>query len=246
MLNPAVNTSKYSEPWFSDQLISLTGKKEWTKEDRIIWNQIQRQGDKHKFFMHAFEFISDNGITGDYHEFGCHRCRTFRMAMLESKRHFLEDMRFWAYDSFEGLPELDNEKSEFGRRWEKGQLKTDEEEFKTLIRDSGLSVENVITKKGFYEESLPAINLNELDSINAVLVTIDCDLYESAVPIFKYIETIIQEGTIIYIDDYFTGYKGNPNKGVSLAFKEWLDGSAWSVEKYRDVGWAGRSYIAYK
>ena len=128
MINPAVNTAKYSEPWFNEILTSLTGQKEWCHEDRIIWNQVQRQGDKHQFFRHAFEFISDNGINGDYHEFGCQRCRTFRMAMLEAKRHFLNRMRYWAYDSFEGLPEIDNDESEFGRRWEKGQLMTEERE----------------------------------------------------------------------------------------------------------------------
>ena len=56
----------------------------------------------------------------------------------------------------------------------------------------------------------------------ASFICIDCDLYESAVPVFKFIEDFIQEGTIIYLDDYWVGYKGNPTKGVSRAFKEYL------------------------
>ena len=54
----------------------------------------------------------------------------------------------------------------------------------------------------------------------ASLINIDCDFYKSAVPVFKFIEDFLQEGTILYLDDYWVGYKGNPNKGVSGAFKE--------------------------
>ena len=56
--------------------------------------------------------------------------------------------------------------------------------------------------KGFYKSSLN----NKLKEnfkkrkIKASLVTIDCDLYESAVPVFKFLN-FFQEGTIIYLDD---------------------------------------------
>ena len=80
----------------------------------------------------------------------------------------------------------------------------------------------------------------------ASMVTIDCDLYESALPIFGIIDKILQEGTILYIDDYFTGYKGNPTKGVSKALKDWESETGWMLEPYRDIGWAGKSYVVYK
>ena len=99
--------------------------------------------------------------------------------------------------------------------------------------------------QGFYDQSLKNINLNIYSNKKASLINIDCDLYESAVPIFDFIDNILQEGTILYIDDYFTGYKGNPTKGVSGALKEWNNNSKWNLESYREVGWAGRSYIVY-
>ena len=80
----------------------------------------------------------------------------------------------------------------------------------------------------------------------ASFINIDCDLYESAVPVFSHIDDLVQEGTILYIDDYFSGYKGNPLKGVSKALKEWQEISSWKIEQYRDVGFSGRSYIIYK
>ena len=239
--------SKRSEPWFNERLTSITGQENWSKQDEIIYNQINRHTAKHNFFYQAFEFIADNSIEGDYHEYGCHRCRTFRMALLESSKHFLEkNMQFFAYDSFKGLPKLEGD-HEFGSRWNEGELTTSKEEFKKLILESGFKLDNVHLIEGFYNISLPSINKEETYAgKKASLINIDCDLYESAVPVFQHIESLIQEGTILYIDDYFSGYKGNPLKGVSLALKQWQELSNWKLEKYRDVGFAGRSYVLYK
>ena len=238
---------KRSEPWFNERLTSITGQKNWCKQDEIIYNQTNRHIAKHNFFYQAFEFISENSIFGNYHEFGCHRCRTFRMALLESSRHFLENkMRFFAYDSFKGLPKVEQD-HEFGSRWNEGALTTSKDEFKRLILESGFKLDNVKLIEGFYDTSLSSLNKEEIYSgEKASLINIDCDLYESAVPVFHHIEPLIQEGTILYIDDYFSGYKGNPQKGVSRALKEWEKSTKWKLENYRDVGYAGRSYILYR
>ena len=45
------------------------------------------------------------------------------------------------------------------------------------------------------------------------LVNIDCDLYEFAVPVFDFIDPLLQEGAVIYVDDLFAGYKGHPAQG---------------------------------
>ena len=119
-----------------------------TKEDEIVWNQVQRQSSKYNFFIQAFDFICDNGIPGDYYEFGCHRCRTFRMAMLEAERHFMSDMKFYAYDSFEGLPDVPKD-SEYDSRWLKGTLTTSESEFKNLISSSGFDINKEKQQKDF-------------------------------------------------------------------------------------------------
>ena len=240
-------SSKRSEPWFNERLNSITGQDKWTKNDEIISNQIKRQEAKHYFFYQAFEFIIENSIEGDYHEFGCHRCRTFRMALLEASKHFLEKkIKFYAYDSFEGLPKVE-EDHEFGSRSNPGALSTSTEEFKTLIIESGYKLDNVQLIKGYYAESLPRISHKEFYlGRKASLINIDCDLYESAIPVFHHINELVQEGTILYIDDYFAGYKGNPLKGVSKALKEWQEVTEWKIERYRDVGFTGRSYIVYK
>ena len=236
------------EPWFNVQLKSYaseTGVDTWTKGDEIIWNQNQRQGDKHNFYQHAFDFISSNQVSGDYFEFGCHRCRTFRMALLEAKRHFINDMNFFAFDSFEGLP---SGFSDHGvHEWQGGALKTDVQKFKDLILESGFSMNNITLCEGYYESSLISKQAKQIfEKSTASFINIDCDYYESAVPIFKILDQILQEGTILYIDDYFSGYKGNPEKGVSKAMKDWENQSSWKLEDYHLVGWGGKSFIVYK
>ena len=79
----------------------------------------------------------------------------------------------------------------------------------------------------------------------AAFVCVDCDLYESAVPVFKFIEPFLQEGTILYLDDYWTGYRGKPNQGVSKAFKEHQIRSEFKFEEYLSIGWASKSFITY-
>ena len=84
-----------------------------------------------------------------------------------------------------------------------------------MVRAHGIYVDRVKTIKGFYSESLTrALRRKYVDSGRKIsLVNIDCDLYESATPVFDFIDPLLQEGTSIYIDDLFAGYKGHPHKG---------------------------------
>ena len=80
----------------------------------------------------------------------------------------------------------------------------------------------------------------------AALITVDCDLYESAVPVFKFVDDLIQEGSIIYMDDLFAGFKGSPMKGIARAFLEYQQKTKWRFIRHLDIGWWGRSYLAYE
>jgi len=232
------------EPWV--KLPDGKDLKSWTREDEIVYNQINRQTEKTLFYRRTFDYLSCTDIVGDYYEFGCHRCRTFRMALSEARLHNLTNMRFYAFDSFQGLPSA--EKSNAMEIWQQGALNTSEKEFMKMLNDHGLYLDKIETIKGFYQESLTDSLQQELlkKSSKIALVTIDCDLYESAVPVFTFIENILQEGAVVYIDDFFAGYKGSPLKGVSQAFFEFESKSQWGFYRHLDIGWWGRSFIVYK
>lgn len=232
------------EPW-----VRLAGGPElvrWSKDDEIRYNQGNRQTEKLLFFRRVFDFLNDNEIRGDYHEFGCHRVRTLRMALTEARRHQLGDMKFWAFDSFAGLPDPTSAPS--SGIWKRGALATSEETLLDLVRRHGVYVDRVHTVPGFYADSLTPELQRRFAAGEApiALATIDCDLYESAVPVFDFIDPLLQQGSVLYVDDLFAGYRGAPTGGVARAFLEYQQRSAWKFVRHLDVGWWGRSYIAYK
>lgn len=231
------------EPW-----VRLANGRElegWSRRDELAYNQAHRQAEKHAFYVQAFDFLTENGVEGDYHEYGCHRARTFRMALTEARRHNLGQMKFFAFDSFEGLPRVDSTPAVI--RWTKGALRTSEKEFLRLIRGHGIYVDRCQTVKGFYQETLtPEVCLGfQQHQRKIALVCVDCDLYESAVPVLEFIEPLLQEGSVVYVDDMFSGYRGSPLAGVARAFREFEARSRFGFVPHLQVGWWGRSFIAY-
>lgn len=230
------------EPWV--RLASGTELASWSKEDEIRYNQGNRQAEKYHFFRRIFDFLCENEIGGDYHEYGCHRGRTFRMALTEARRHNLNEMRFWAFDSFEGLPDPVTETSV--SKWTRGTLRTSESQFRDLVNAHGIYVDRVRTVEGYYSDSLTRTLQQRFidEEARIALVTVDCDLYESAVPVFDFIEPVLQDGAVIYMDDLFVGNRGNPSRGVARAFLDFQTRSRFRFIRHLEVGWWGRSYIA--
>ena len=55
----------------------------------------------------------------------------------------------------------------------------------------------------------------------AVVIYVDCDLYDSTVTVLDFAKDLLQKGTIMVFDDWFCFY-GDPDKGERTAFKEFL------------------------
>jgi hypothetical protein len=232
------------EPWVA--LDDGEALRDWGREERIAWNQQGRQAEKSRFYRRVFDFLTDSQIAGDYHEYGCHRARTFRMALSEARRHGQSDMRFFAFDSFAGLPDATS--SPDHAVWQqKGALTTSQDEFMRLVHAHGIYADRVVPVAGFYQDSLSEElgKRFQTDEKPIALACIDCDLYESAVPVFRFIEPLLQEGSVLYLDDLFAGYRGSPVRGVARAFSEFRARSRFAFVKHLDIGWWGRSYIAY-
>lgn len=156
-------------------------------------------------------------IRGYYMEFGCHSGTTMRMAWRHTKQF---DWHYLAFDSFEGLPEI----SAIDRQdiWAKGKLKTGEEEFLAIVTRAGMPRDRVTTVKGFYAETLTDALRERLASRLAAVVYVDCDLYESAVPVLRFARPFLQLGTIVVFDDWDC-FKANPDKGERRAWREFLE-----------------------
>lgn len=76
---------------------------------------------------------------------------------------------------------------------------------------------------GFFEESLTEERRLQID--NVILINMDVDLHSSAAQVLDWIKPLLQEGTIIYTDDWhFPMFDVDPDLkcGVSLSFEQWL------------------------
>lgn len=214
----------------------------YTKDEIIRVNQARRQREKFNFYINAFDYLNDTNLTGDYFEFGCHKARTFRMALSSAKFQNSKINNFHAFDSFEGMPDIGKE---IIKNWNPGMLSTNENDFIDLLNNHNLYNNKVILHKGFYENSLNSnlIDQFKTDQILASLITIDCDLYESAITALEFCESFLQHGTIIYLDDYFAGFTKNSKGGVRIAFNEYTKKSKYNFIEHVSIGWWGKSFL---
>ena len=166
-----------------------------------------------------------NNVSGDYHEFGVFEGRSFiRNALsfqrLLSKNDF-DAMNFWAYDSFEGLPETQDKYAP--SHFVKGAYSASQELFLGNAKKAGIKESQIKTVPGFYDQSLTDEVAAEAFKERKVSVAyIDCDIYESTVPIFKFLTKGLQVGTVIIIDDWVRHHT-HPNHGMQRAFNEWCE-----------------------
>lgn len=136
-------------------------------------------------------------IKGYYFEFGCHGAHTFRMAWDAFRRLF--DWEFVAFDSFEGLPEIgDRDKQEI---WQQGGLRTPAYDFVRTCHCHGIPANRFRIVQGFYDKTLNSHTATQLPH-KAAVVYIDCDLYQSAVPVLEFCRPFLQKGTVIVFDDW--------------------------------------------
>jgi macrocin-O-methyltransferase TylF-like protien len=232
---------------FQDPASFLFGREvtNWTYSERAPFYTEHDLEGRFRFMQNAAAYLFGAGISGDYHEYGCYSANTFRMFLTWSAIYKLQISKYWAFDSFQGLPAPDEGVSL--KSWKPGTMRMSEDEFRAAIAAHGVLSELVSTVPGFYNDSLTAaLQKKFIDHEERIaFVNVDCDLFTSAVSVFNFIEPLLQEGSLIYLDDYFVGYRGSPKKGVAGAFWQFVDGGRWNVQEFHTVGAWGKSFIVY-
>src|SRR5262249_17911832 len=148
-------------------------------------------------------------------------------------------------DSFEGLPEISGEDIAAPRQFEKGEYSCDVETFKANLARNGVDLGKVTITAGWFNETLNEGTKQKLPIQKAAIVWIDCDLYESTVPVLDFITDYIQDGTLLIFDDWFC-FNGNPAYGEQRAFREWLaKNPSLSATEFYKYGWTGNSFILH-
>lgn len=178
--------------------------------------------EQEKMFDIAMRHVACNSIEGDYLEFGVYRGKTFLHAYRAALASTLDRMRFVAFDSFLGLPEVvDGEKDDRGAEFKAGRFACSAGEFMHELRKANVDLARVHLVEGWYSETLTKEKRDAYGVSLAAVVWVDCDLYESAKRVLEFVTPFLQIGTIICFDDWFCSNR-DPNQGEQRACREWL------------------------
>ena len=176
---------------------------------------------------------------GDYYEFGLYAGCSFHHAQVEADRLGLpKEMNFWGFDSFQGIPQATNgEQTTFGAG---GNYACDRATVERLHNQFGVDWSRVHLIEGWYDDTLTKTLTVEKGMKPASVVLVDCDLYQSTVPVLKFIEPLLQDRTIIIFDDWGSfGAEDGEVKGEKKAFREFLlQHPEWFAFDFMEFNWA--------
>jgi len=199
---------------------------------------------KEKMMQRAMALIRYGDIKGDYLEFGVWNGNSFSIAYKTAQANKFKDMKFYAFDSFEGLPETKG--IDIGCAFKKGDFSCSVDKFKSNLKKEKVDLNKVFITKGWYDKVLTSKTKEKLGIKKAALIMIDSDLYSSAKSALDFIKDEVQDGTVIMFDDWFC-FGGNPFCGERRAFSEWLEKNpdiiATEFYKFHTLG---NSFILHK
>lgn len=211
----------------------------------LLLDVIIRRYPRNEMLNKAFTFAMASKVPGDYLEFGVYNGATFSLAYHNAVLRSFAG-RFIAFDSFQGLPEYSKDYELPSNVFLGGLYATTESTFLKYISSKGVDLDRVSVVSGWFKDTLTGKQKDSLGLEQAAVIMIDCDLYESTVPILEFITDILVPGSIIMFDDWYL-YEGNPKYGVQAAFNEWAQQHPeLQFIEYHKFGWHGNSFIVSK
>lgn len=203
---------------------------------------------KEQMLNTALAFVEFNRIRGDYLEFGTYEGNAFITAYHFANAYKLSEMRFYAFDSFQGLPdftlEVDQDPDEELQYWP-GDFSCSSEKFQRNLRRYGVALSRVQIVPGFFGDSLTPQTKQSLPIQAAAVILIDCDLYESTIQVLDFVSEYLVNGSVLIFDDWYN-FKGDPRRGERKAFEEWLDRNpTFRATEYHRYAWHGLSFILH-
>jgi len=193
----------------------------------------------------AMAFITYSRIGGDYLEFGVYKGNSFAAAYHLAQKHGLREMKFYAFDSFQGLPEISGLDIHQSNVLEKSDCACSLKKFQKIIARKGVDPKKVTAVAGWYKDTLNEKTKKELPIKKAAVIYVDCDFYESTVAVLNFITDYLQDGTVLIFDDWFL-FRGSPNYGEQKAFSQWLAAHPYlKTTEFQKSGWASNSFIIH-
>jgi hypothetical protein len=169
----------------------------------------------------AFEHAARLGTLtkGDYYEFGLFKGYSFWRAHKSASQYNATKLRFFGFDSFEGLPEVYGIDLIDSDDFYRGQYACSYERVSESLDQKGIDWNRTFLTKGFYNESLTHEIRKELNMDKIAIALIDCDLYSSTVDVLNFINPMIMDKTILIFDDWNCFDRDN-ERGQRMAYLE--------------------------
>ena|GEM_PF-720964 len=190
--------------------------------------------------LKCLQQVAVEGSLGDYYEFGMYRGYTFWYAQRSANKLGLK-LNFYGFDSFQGVPQPEpDEVNEF----KKGDYACSREQVERHLRMAG-GVDWTRTHliEGFYENSLQPALKAQLNMGPVAVALIDCDLYQSTLHVLRFLDSLLQDGSILMFDDW-NCFNQSDEQGERRAFREFLEQHPqWRSESFVSFGWHGQSFV---
>jgi hypothetical protein len=186
------------------------------------------------------EYLIGAQVPGDYCEFGVYQGTTFIHAYRMMSPHF-ETMRFAAFDSFRGLPPprgVDALKGYTSHFYE-GQFESSQRALARRLKRAGIDLAKVTIVEGWFDTTLAPERAAGYPVDQIAVAWIDCDLYESTVPVLEYLTPRLAVGSVVVFDDWRC-YRNRPDLGEQRACREWLSSHPkLQLRELLSFGWNG-------
>jgi O-methyltransferase len=168
--------------------------------------------------MNMYHLVSQvlaYGVDGDLVELGCNSGQS-SVLITKIMRFYNSDKRLFVYDSFEGLPPLNQID---GSAYYRGQLKTTEDALRYNFDMCNLPLPEI--RRGWFSDTLPSDLPDKISFAH-----LDGDLYDSIRLSLEHVYPRLTKGAICLIDDYndpaINPVGWNKLPGVKKACDEYL------------------------
>ncbi len=146
------------------------------------------------------EATLEAGVPGDYIETGVWRGGACILMRAVLAAHGVTDRKVFVADSFEGLPKPDSARypaDKGDKLFSFGELAVSEADVRRNFDAYGLLDDQVVFLKGFFKDTLPALNGHRF-----ALIRLDGDMYESTMDALTALYDGVASGGFVVIDDY--------------------------------------------
>lgn len=171
----------------------------------------------------AFEVLQQSGVDQprDYYEFGVFRGYCLLNAQKTCDQLGLDQVRFYGFDSFRGLPKVEGVDQTNAQFFE-GQFACGKHEVVNSLTQRGCDWSRTELIEGFFNESLtPALKARHPFKPVAVAM-IDCDLYSSTCDVLNWLDGLLADRSILIFDDWRSFGDDRADLGQQKALNEFL------------------------